>query len=180
MPNSYSFLLAYQHLFRDTSIYPLIESTLDHLSWGGIYDQLGGGFSRYSVDIFWKVPHFEKMLYDNAQLVSLYSQAYRHSPKADYERVIRQTLEFMKREMTSPEGGFYSSQEIKKALGEEALSKLFVDFYQISTAGNWEKGKNVLIAQGSIDAYAAKKGLDKAKLEQDLARARKTLFDLTG
>ncbi len=195
MPNSYSFLLAYQHLFRDTSIYPLIESTLDHLSWGGIYDQLGGGFSRYSVDIFWKVPHFEKMLYDNAQLVSLYSQAYRHSPKADYERVIRQTLEFMKREMTSPEGGFYSSQdadsegeegtyyvwkeeEIKKALGEEALSKLFVDFYQISTAGNWEKGKNVLIAQGSIDAYAAKKGLDKAKLEQDLARSRKTLFDL--
>lgn len=195
MPNSYSYLLSYYHFSRDSVLLNLIRTTLDKLHQGGIYDQLGGGFSRYSVDIFWHIPHFEKMLYDNAQLVSLYSQAYRLSPNENYAGVIRQTMDFMEREMTSPEGGFYSSQdadsegeegtfyvwredEIKKALGDEALAALFLDYYQVTAQGNWEKGKNVLIAKGAIGAYAREKGLEKRALEVDLAKARKILFDI--
>jgi len=194
MPDSWSCLLAYYHFSRDPALLDLIHTTLDRLSRGGIFDHLGGGFSRYSVDIFWKVPHFEKMLYDNAQLVSLYSQAYLLSPREDYARVVRQTLDFIEREMTSPEGGFYSSQdadsegeegtfyvwreeEIKKALGEEALSALFLDYYQVTARGNWEKGKNVLIAKGSPEAFAAEKGLDTETVKRDLDRARKILFE---
>ncbi|MBK7410134.1 MAG: thioredoxin domain-containing protein [Saprospirales bacterium] len=118
MPNSNAYLLAYYHFSRDTALLKQLYTNLDHMAQGGIYDHLGGGFSRYSTDIFWKVPHFEKMLYDNAQLISLYSQAYRLSHNEEYARVIRQTLEFMKREMTSRDGGFYASQDADSQ-GEE-------------------------------------------------------------
>ena len=83
--------------------------TLDQIAYGGVYDHLGGGFARYSTDLKWHIPHFEKMLYDNAQLVSLYSQAYQTTKKPLYKEVVLETLEFIKREMTNPEGSFYSS-----------------------------------------------------------------------
>ena len=95
-----------------------VELTLDQLARGGIYDHLGGGFARYSTDAAWRVPHFEKMLYDNAQLVSLYSQAYRFMKKPLYRRVVYETLDFIEREMTSDEGAFYSSLDADSE-GEE-------------------------------------------------------------
>ena len=194
MPNSNAYLLAYTHFSNDTALLKQIYTNLDHISRGGIYDHLGGGFSRYSVDIFWKVPHFEKMLYDNAQLVNLYSQAYRLSKNEDYARVIRHTLDFISREMTSPEGGFYASldadsegeegafyawteEELRQVLKEEALANLALDYYQIIARGNWEKGKNVLFAGDSESAFARAKGLDAEKVSADLAKARQLLFD---
>jgi uncharacterized protein len=194
MPNSYAFLLSYHRFAPDEELLGLIQTTLDKLAQGGIYDHLGGGFARYSVDAFWKVPHFEKMLYDNAQLISLYSQAYRLTRKEEYARLIRQTLDFIAREMTSPEGGFYASldadsegeegtfyvwteEQIRKSLGDEALSKIFLDYYQITPSGNWERGKNVLFAKDSETAFAREKGMDKKQLKANLEQARKKLFE---
>lgn len=193
MPGSYAYLLAYQSMFPDSALLEQIHVTLRNIGKGGIYDHLSGGFARYSVDIFWKVPHFEKMLYDNAQLVSLYSQAYRHSPREEYARLIRQTLDFISGEMTSKEGGFYSSidadsegeegafyvwklDEVKKALGDETLFKLAADYYQLTDSGNWEAGKNVLFAKNTPEGYAREKGLDPARIMQDLEKIRAKLL----
>ncbi|MCK7537580.1 MAG: hypothetical protein MZV63_44810 [Marinilabiliales bacterium] len=125
---------------------------------GGIYDHLGGGFARYSVDRYWHVPHFEKMLYDNAQLISLYSEAYKNNPNEDYKKVVYETIDFVNRELKSPAGGFYSAldadsegeegkyyvwnkSEIDALLGDN--SPAFCDYYNISPEGNWE-GRNIL------------------------------------
>ncbi|HFB99883.1 MAG TPA: thioredoxin domain-containing protein, partial [Phaeodactylibacter sp.] len=114
MPNNYEFLLAYYHFSKinhmeNKKALDAVTSTLDNMAWGGIYDQLGGGFSRYSTDADWIAPHFEKMLYDNGQLVSLYSKAYQLTKNPLYKNVVIETLEYIQREMTNPEGGFYSS-----------------------------------------------------------------------
>src|SRR5439155_6302872 len=87
----------------------VVAVTLEHMARGGIYDQLGGGFHRYGTERTWTVPHFEKMLYDNAQLLEVYANAYRRTKKPEYARVLRQTLAFVAREMTAPAGGFYSA-----------------------------------------------------------------------
>src|SRR5205814_4641062 len=91
-------------------VQPMIALTLDRMARGGIYDQLGGGFHRYSTERTWTVPHFEKMLYDNAQFVEVYSRAYRLTKKPLYRRIVAETLAYIEREMLSPEGAFYSSQ----------------------------------------------------------------------
>ena len=109
MPNNYELLLKYASIIGDNNALQATLRTLDAMGEGGIYDHVGGGFARYSVDAVWKVPHFEKMLYDNAQLVSLYSHAYRLTKDERYLRIVRETLDFVSREMTAPEGGFYSS-----------------------------------------------------------------------
>ena len=109
LPNSLQFLLRYHYATKDQSALNQVVLTLDKMASGGIYDQIGGGFSRYSVDAIWKVPHFEKMLYDNAQLVSLYAEAYRLTKNPEYKKIIEQTLGFVNREMSLPNGGFYSS-----------------------------------------------------------------------
>ena len=125
---------------------------------GGIYDQVGGGFSRYATDANWHAPHFEKMLYDNAQLVSLYSHAFQLTKNPLYKRIVYETIAFVKRELTSHEGGFYSSldadsegeegkfyvwsnDEIKEILGDDA--ELFSDYFGITGKGNWEPAKNI-------------------------------------
>lgn len=158
MPGIHRFLLHYQHAQEDAKALELVQTTLDQMAAGGIYDQLGGGFARYSTDQDWLVPHFEKMLYDNAQLVSLYAEAYQATQKKRYKEVIEASLQFVARELRGPEGEFYSSldadsegeeglfyvwtqTEIEALLGEDATA--FNAQYGVRKNGNWE-GKNVL------------------------------------
>ena len=164
--------------------------SLDKMANGGIYDHLGGGFSRYTVDAKWLVPHFEKMLYDNALLVSLLSDAYKITQKAIYKDAIDETLEWISREMTHPEGGFYSAQdadsegvegkyyvwdreEIEEALGDDAV--FFNGFYGVTKQGNWEE-KNILWRQYGYEEFAEMIETDVAYLKSKLTSAKVKLF----
>ena len=160
---------------------------------GGIYDQLGGGFHRYSVDERWLVPHFEKMLYDNALLARLYLRAYHATRKPLYRRIAEETLEYVSREMTSPEGGFFSAQdadsegeegkffvwtphEIKDALGDEE-GDLFIQYFGVTEAGNFE-GKNVLSVPRDPDIVAHLAGVSMEHLEDVISRGRRQLLTI--
>jgi len=118
LPSNYQFLLHYGVRFDHEKTLLHVELTLDKMAMGGIYDQIGGGFTRYSVDMLWKVPHFEKMLYDNGQLISLYANAFRHFKKPLYKRTVYQTVEWLQREMLSKDGAFYSALDADSE-GEE-------------------------------------------------------------
>ena len=159
MPSVWMFLLRYSHLQNNENALNHLKFTLNKMAMGGIYDQLGGGFARYSVDGEWFCPHFEKMLYDNGQMVSLYSQAYTLTQEPLYRETVYETIEWLAREMTSSEGGFYSAldadsegvegkfyvwtkHEIDEILGEK--SEEFCRVYQIDSNGNWEHGVNIL------------------------------------
>jgi len=165
--------------------------TLDKMAAGGIYDHLGGGFARYSVDAVWLVPHFEKMLYDNAQLVQRYAEAYRQTGRARYKEVLEETLGWVLREMTGPEGGFYSaldadsegeegkfyvwSEEAFDALlGEDA--RLAKAYFGVSSMGNFE-GHNVLHTPHSKEAIAARFGLGEGEVEAKLQAVKKILLE---
>jgi len=159
MPSIWQFLMKYAHLTQNEKALNHLKLTVNKMAIGGIYDQLGGGFARYSVDGEWFCPHFEKMLYDNGQLVSLYSEAYTLTGEQLYKETVYETIGWLKREMTSPEGGFYSAldadsegvegkfyvwtqSEIEAVLGDEA--KAFCEIYQVTDEGNWEDGVNIL------------------------------------
>src|SRR5204863_626401 len=137
---------------------------------GGMYDHLGGGFHRYSVDERWLVPHFEKMLYDNAQLARVYLHAYQATGNVSYRRVCEETLDYVRREMTSPEGGFYSTQDADSE-GEEGKfflwtpqeierllaphdAALFMRYYDVTTQGNFEE-KNILRVVSDVQQLAS-------------------------
>jgi uncharacterized protein YyaL (SSP411 family) len=109
MPSVWRFLLQYHYVTKNSQSLNQVRLTLDKIAAGGIYDQVGGGFARYSVDAHWFVPHFEKMLYDNAQLLSLFSEAYAVTRNETYKTVVYETFGWLLREMTHPEGGFYSA-----------------------------------------------------------------------
>ena len=158
MPSIWEYLLQYYYLNKNENALKAVETTLQHMAYGGIYDQVGGGFSRYATDPNWHAPHFEKMLYDNAQLASLYSHAFQLTKNPLYKRIVYETIAFVKRELTSPEGGFYSSldadsegeegkfyvwskDELKDILGNDA--EIFSDYFGITSKGNWEPGKNI-------------------------------------
>ena len=166
-------------------------TTLDHMALGGIYDQLGGGFSRYSVDAIWLVPHFEKMLYDNAQLAQRYSEAYKQTKNPLYKKVIEETLGFVLRELSSPEGGFYSAldadsegeegkfyvwdeDEIGELLGED--SGLAKRYFGVSSAGNFE-GKTILERSYPEAAICEQFGLTPEQLGQKINAVKGTLFE---
>jgi uncharacterized protein YyaL (SSP411 family) len=158
MPSIWEFLLEYHYFTKNVEALNAVEITLNNMANGGIYDQVGGGFSRYATDVKWHVPHFEKMLYDNAQLVSLYSHAFQVYKNPLYKKVVYETLRFINRELTSPKGGFYSSldadtegqegkyyvwseKEIKGILKDDA--EFYSDYFGITKEGNWEENKNI-------------------------------------
>jgi uncharacterized protein YyaL (SSP411 family) len=164
--------------------------SLDKMIDGGIYDQLGGGFARYATDREWLVPHFEKMLYDNALLVSVLADAVRLTGAERYRDTIEETLEFVLREMRHDDGGFFSAldadsegeegkfyvwsrDEVAALLGAEA--DLFAAFYDVSAAGNWE-GHNILWRRQRYEDFAAANGLDAAEVSERLARSREMLL----
>lgn len=170
-----------------------VKLTLDRMGAGGIYDHLGGGFARYSTDARWLAPHFEKMLYDNALLVPAYLEAFQVTKNADYSRIARETLDYVLREMTQPEGGFYATQdadsegeegrffvwseeEILEILGSEE-GRIFCYCYDVSTRGNWE-GKNILNRPKRHEDAAKVLGLDSEELADVLARCRAKLFEV--
>ena len=169
----------------------MVERSLQHMARGGIYDQLGGGFHRYSVDDKWLVPHFEKMLYDNALLSRIYLHAYLVTHNPLYLRIVEETLDYVVREMTSPEGGFYSTQDADSE-GEEgkfflwtpaevtrelapADARLFMDYYDVTSQGNFE-GKNILHVMQDAQSIADNAGVTLEELEASLKRSRERLF----
>ncbi|OON69202.1 thioredoxin domain-containing protein [Hymenobacter sp. CRA2] len=169
MPVIWRFLLRAHALTDNHAALQQTQLTLREMAWGGIYDQIGGGFARYSVDEQWLVPHFEKMLYDNGQLLSLYAEAYQLTQDELYRDVVEQTVAWARRELMSPEGGFYSSldadsegeegkfyvftlDELREALGDEA--PLAADYYRCTAEGNWEHGRNILHRRHSDADFA--------------------------
>ncbi|WP_235923414.1 thioredoxin domain-containing protein [Psychroflexus aurantiacus] len=184
MSNSWQFLLQYYKRTQDNFGAEAFLKTLDGMALGGIYDQVGGGFSRYAVDDKWFAPHFEKMLYDNALLVNVYANAYSLFPKPEYKQVISETIDFVKRELKHPEAGFYSAldadsegeegkyyvwtyRELAEVLSETELD-LVQDYYNISRRGNWESSKNILYARQFPQDYAKDQGLDLKILRKEL------------
>lgn len=179
---------------KDDESQRMITQTLDRMARGGIYDHLGGGFHRYSTDRAWKVPHFEKMLYDNAQLVSLYSRAYTLTKDPAYQRVVEETLAFIAREMTSPEGGFYSAldaetdaeegkfyvwtaTEIDKTL-QPADAELFKRVYGVSAGPNFEEKYNVLLLPQRTTEVAGAMNLTEEQLLAKLQPIKQKLLDI--
>jgi uncharacterized protein len=164
--------------------------SLDKMIQGGIYDQIGGGFARYATDRAWLIPHFEKMLYDNALLVGVVAEAFQITKSDIYKETIEETLTFIEREMTSPEGGFYSAQdadsegvegkyyvwdksEIDAILGEDA--EMFNAFYDVSEAGNWEHA-NILWRAQNYEGFAMENGLDLRFFKNKMRECREKLF----
>ncbi|MEZ7875655.1 MAG: DUF255 domain-containing protein, partial [Polaribacter sp.] len=195
MPNSLDFLLRYGYQFKDAKVAAYLNKTLTKIAYGGIYDPIAGGFSRYAVDEKWHIPHFEKMLYDNAQLVSIYAKAYIANKNDLFKEVVIESLNFIKEELTAENGAFYSSLDAdsKNKLGEKEEGafyewtepelqlilgsdfELFKDFYNINSYGFWEKAKYVLIRNSSKTAFAAKHKLSLFALNDKINTWKKTL-----
>lgn len=190
MPVTYRFLLREGVINKNSESLDHVERTLNHMAWGGLYDQVGGGFTRYSTDMDWFVPHFEKMLYDNGQLVTLYTEGYQVFKNPLYKQTVYQTIDWLQREMTSPEGGFYSAldadsegeegkfylwttREFETILGADA--DLMIDFYNI-TEGNWEPEKNIPFRDISNSDFAEKYKLDLEDLEDIITSANLKLL----
>jgi uncharacterized protein len=191
-PLSLEVLLRHHARTGDEQSLRMLAHTLREMARGGMYDQIGGGFHRYSVDAHWLVPHFEKMLYDNALLARLYLHAFQATGDGELRRVAEEILRYVRREMTSPEGGFYSAQdadsegvegkfyvwepeEVDAILGAED-GPLFRKYYDITAAGNFE-GKSIPRVQRDVAAVAEGAGVEAAHLEEVLARGRATLYE---
>jgi uncharacterized protein YyaL (SSP411 family) len=189
-PMALEFLLRVYARTRDDLVLKMVTQTLDHMARGGMYDQLGGGFHRYSTDAVWIVPHFEKMLYDNAQLARVYLHAWQITRDDFYRRIAEQTLAYVARELTHPAGGFFSTQdadsegregkfflwtpdEIRAVLGADA--PLFIEAYGVTDHGNFE-GKNILFVARADDVLAAMHALPVEQVRARLDAARQKLF----
>lgn len=196
MPTNYEFLLRYGFQTNNEKIFEFTNTTLTQMAYGGIYDQVGGGFARYSVDEKWHVPHFEKMLYDNGQLVSLYSNAYLATKNELYKEIVEETLEFVERELMNTEFAFYSSldadsnttegeleegafyvwtkEELKEILKNDY--KLFKDYYNVNSYGFWEKENYVLIKNKSDEQFSKKHNIPLSELKDTIKKWKKILF----
>ena len=188
-----SLLLRCYHRFRDERALEMVRKTLDEMARGGMYDQLAGGFHRYSVDDRWLVPHFEKMLYDNAQLAKVYLEGHQATGDAFYRTVATEILDYVLREMTSSEGGFYSATdadsegeegrffvwtpgEVADALGDEEAGRRFCAYYDVSERGNWE-GKSILNTSRTGLRVAKSLGLDADTLRSEVAASKARLYE---
>ncbi len=187
-----SFLFRYAKLSGLSKFNEFGLKTLNKMAKGGIFDQIGGGFHRYSTDAKWLVPHFEKMLYDNALIPVNYSEAYQITKDPFYLDILRKTLDFVSREMTSSEGGFFSAydadsegeegkfyvwskSEIKNILGDDA--ELFCLYYDVTDGGNWE-GKNILCNNINISTVAFNFGITEDKVKEIISSCSKKLLDV--
>jgi uncharacterized protein len=186
------FLLEYASLSNDTNVLNAVINTLHSQSCGGIYDHVAGGFHRYATDQNWLVPHFEKMLYNQANLSYVFTHAYLLSGTRDFKRVACETLDYVIREMTNEEGGFYSAtdadsegeeglffiwdkQEIQSLLNDDA--KEFIKLYQVMDGGNFE-GKNILNLDQPLETYAEQNNINYEELIERLNQNKKTLWDI--
>ena len=196
MPNNLHFLLKYSYQTNNTEIQDFVNLTLKKMAFGGVYDQIGGGFSRYSVDNKWHIPHFEKMLYDNAQLVSLYSDAYKATKNELYRKVVYKTIDFVNSELKDESGGYYSSLDadsktINGALEEGAFYvwtekelkitlkddyTVFSNYYNINPYGYWEDDNYVLIRSEDAQKIATIHNLSVLELEQIIKNCNSKLI----
>jgi uncharacterized protein YyaL (SSP411 family) len=193
MPPHLVFLQGEAARAKDRALDEMARITLDHMARGGIYDHLGGGFHRYSTERTWTVPHFEKMLYDNAQLLEVYARAYRQKKKPQDARVLRQTIDFVAREMTSPEGGFYSAldadseeeegrfyvwtaRELNTILKDKAEAKLLRQVYGADEGYNFEGKYHILRLPKPLAEAAKGRKTSEDKLEAKLVPLRARLF----
>jgi len=191
IPISLDFLLNYYFYTKDVEVLDHVVLSLDKMAEGGIYDQVGGGFARYSVDEYWKVPHFEKMLYDNAQLLSLYSNAYRLTKKPLYKQVVEETIGFLERELSLAEGGFYSALDadsegvegkfyvwekegVDQLLGDD--SPIFSEYYEVSEKANWEEG-NILHIKKDKKELLDKYHLSETAFDELMKKSKQKLLE---
>jgi uncharacterized protein YyaL (SSP411 family) len=192
-PMNVSVLLRGYRRTKRGSLLSAVTLTLERMAKGGVYDQLGGGFHRYSVDERWLIPHFEKMLYDNAQLLHLYAEAQQISPSPLWSKVVEETVEYVRREMTSPEGGFYSTQDADSE-GEEGkffvwtpqqvsaalpapLAELAKEHFGVTEQGNFEGATTVLEIVEEARDLAQRFQASEESVRSDLATARRKLFE---
>ncbi|HET8838772.1 MAG TPA: thioredoxin domain-containing protein [Flavobacteriaceae bacterium] len=198
MPSEYHFLLRYAWQTNDQNILEHVMLTLNKMSFGGIFDQLGGGFSRYSTDERWHVPHFEKMLYDNAQLIGLYCDAFLVSKNPWYEKVVHSTLEFVEGELTSKVGSFYCALDADSKSENEILEEgafyvwkkdelqqilkddfqVFSDYFNINEKGYWENGNYILTRTDDPNRIAEQFGYSENELNEKIGTCTRQLFEI--
>ena len=196
MPNNYHFLLRFAFQKNDMKLFDFVNLTLTRMAFGGIFDTIDGGFSRYSVDNKWHVPHFEKMLYDNGQLISLYSDAYKLTKNPLYKEVIQKTLSFVERELMNSEGGFYCALDADSLNAENHLEEgafyvwkipelkiiigddydLFSQVFNINTFGLWEDENYVLIQNKSLEDIAKSNNITLSTLQKKKIFWEKILY----
>jgi len=179
VPAAYRFLLQYAVVEDDSALLTQVKTTLDRMIWGGIYDQVGGGWTRYSTDPYWKVPHFEKMLYDNAQLLQLYAEGYSYFRKPNYLETMYQSLDFLEDEFRQPSGGYasaldadsegeegkfyiFSEEELRAIIPADEWS-LFADYFSVGPDGLWE-GSYILLRISSDADFCSKRSLSLSDL----------------
>jgi uncharacterized protein YyaL (SSP411 family) len=190
-PMNLDFLLRDYARTGDAETLRMVTFTLERMAHGGMYDQIGGGFARYSVDAYWLVPHFEKMLYDNAQLSRVYLHAWQVTGEDFYKRIAEEIYDYILREMTSPEGGFYSAtdadsegeegkffvwslDEVRELLSEEDATTA-IEYFGMTKGGNFE-GHNILYVPNNEETVTQRLGIDEATLAERLARIKDALY----
>lgn len=181
------YLLQHAFLTGDKRALNAAQITLTQMALGGIYDQIGGGFSRYATDSLWRVPHFEKMLYDNGQLLSVYAHAYQLTGNVFFKNIVEETAAFIERELRSPDGGFYSSLNADTKEGEgsyytwktaeaNTVTSAVLQYYNFSEKGNWEEGKNILYASFTPVDFAKQNNFDVASFTKQVSAAKERLL----
>jgi len=197
MPVNLDFLLHYGLARKHEAVLNYVDVTLTRMAYGGIFDHLGGGFARYAVDIKWHVPHFEKMLYDNGQLLSLYAKAYAHTKNLRYKKVVQETVTFLKRELMAPNAAFYSSLDADSHNSEGTLEEgayyvwkaselaellgpnfaVFQDYYNVNDYGFWENENYVLIRDKSDYEIEQKYQLTTKALQEVIENCKTILLN---